>query len=95
MKKSFLLKLFLLVSVIAFSQQTRFRIVNAETGSPVSYATVKMLTRPGGAVASGSGTFRMEIRQHDTILVTYVGFAPLKIAGAQVRELIILSPRPA
>src|SRR5436190_19614986 len=80
-------------SIACFSQTQQFKIVNRDTKKAVPFATIKFTTKSGGVFASDSGTFSLEIKNKDSLIVSSVGYEAKRIAGSQIRSLIELTPK--
>jgi hypothetical protein len=55
-------------------------VVEKDSVSPVSFAYVVSRGRDAGVVADGNGKFELAVNEKDTILCSYFGYIPLKIA---------------
>ena len=78
-------------------QQILFRVVNAESKEPISYATVKFANNRNGTIANVLGDFRIPIRykkEKDTLLISCIGYStkgvPLNLLPAKKYHTIYL-----
>ena len=78
--------LFLLLSLIGFSQQDNGRtktlkgqIIHAENKNVLSAAHVLNLNTVQGTITNDKGFFELPTRVNDTILVSYLGFSSIKV----------------
>jgi len=65
-----------------------YRVIHQKDGSPVPYATIKVLHQAKGVIANGDGRFRLEISPTDTLLITSVGFKGLILPAAGMKREI-------
>ena len=90
---SCLLLLFFVFAVVVMAQghAVESRVLDASTGEPVPFATVRVL---GGAstIANESGGFAVEAALGDTLQVTSVGYVRASVAVGDVGPAVRLQP---
>lgn len=92
MKRNLYLLLSLLLCLPLSAQQTcRTRVVDSETGEPVSYATV-CPSSGSRVMTNAEGDFYMQTVSSDTLYISRIGYESLRIAAAQVGGRIALRP---
>ncbi|MBC3847293.1 carboxypeptidase-like regulatory domain-containing protein [Winogradskyella echinorum] len=81
-------------------QQLLFRVINAETKKPVSYATIRFANSKSGTVANVLGDFRIPIRykkENDTLVVSCIGYSTKRFVLSSLTEksyhILILYPK--
>jgi hypothetical protein len=89
--KYFTAFLFVLVFCEAHSQ-VRI-LLDSKDSSAVPYATIKVLNAPRGTVAAFDGSFKLELTNKDSILVTSVGYEEKIISSPNFQDTIFLQPK--
>jgi hypothetical protein len=79
------------VSILASGQVSR-TVVDSETKLPIPYATIKVLNKPRGVIASETGTFVLSIDPTDSILFSSVGYDSRTITAHDLLPTIFLKP---
>jgi hypothetical protein len=92
MKAIFPLIVILSCSLSQAQEQKRI-VLDLETSMPVSYATIKVLHKSKGAIASEKGEFDLSIDAADSVLFTCVGYKSKTIAGKDITAITYLEPR--
>lgn len=80
----FILTVFLFISISASAQQTTItgNVTDAETGSAMSYASIRLKEKALGVVANEQGEFTLTLNsspENFTLVVSFVGFKPFEI----------------
>lgn len=73
--------------------QEKRKILDKETGLPISYVTVKVLNFPKGTIGSATGDFALNIGSKDTLLLSCAGYENTKITGKDIKNIIYMEPR--
>src|SRR6185295_6743442 len=84
--------LLMVIPGISYCQFVR-TILDKNTRSPVPFASVKVLHKPLGVIASDKGEFTLPIEKSDTILITCVGYYQLILTGEKIEDAIYLVPK--
>ena len=77
-----ILTLFLLtISMVAFGQEKllKGKVLDAQTGYAVPYASVLVLNKNQGMGATGEGKFQFKVAQGDTLQISSIGYETLTI----------------
>ena len=82
------------IPFVTEAQELTRVILDGESKLPVSFATVKVLNKPIGAIASEKGEFVLDLQETDTVLFTCVGYKPSKIRGKDISEVVLLHRKP-
>lgn len=85
--------IFLLYFNPAFSQRVSRKILDIQTKSPASYATVKILHTPKGVIASNKGEFELSIDAADSVLFSCVGYQQKILIGKEIGTEVYLEPK--
>ncbi len=93
MKSALLSIVSLFLLTYSFCQVQEYKVINKESGIGIPYATIRNLTKKEGIIATDSGIFRLAINPTDSVLISSVGFVPLKIIGSQIATIIELKPK--
>lgn len=88
-----LLLLVMIASYCPAITQPLRRILDMQTGLPVSYATIKVLHRPRGIIASAKGEFELLIDNTDSVLFSCVGYNQKIVVGEKIGTTIYLTPK--
>lgn len=84
---------FLIFSSAAFGQQViEGKIVDAETGKPISFASVTIIGTSKGTSANLNGEFTLVASQSVSLKITCVGYESIEINGATGNQMIKLKP---
>lgn len=88
-----LLLLFLIFfSTITYSQTSR-QVINKNTLLPVPFATIKILNKKGGVIASEKGVFQIQFNPDDSVLISCVSYYPIILIGKEIKSTISLAPK--
>jgi hypothetical protein len=80
--------------LVSFHSHSQSRILlDSKNKTGVPYATIKVLKAPRGTVAAADGSFRLEVKEGDSILITSVGYEEKIFAGADFHDTIFLEPK--
>jgi hypothetical protein len=90
--RCFLIFSILLCRAYGFAQPLR-KVLDKQTGLPVSYATVKVLHQPRGVIASDKGEFVLSLDRSDSVLFSCVGYEEKILIGGQIDTIIFLFPK--
>ncbi|MDH7464385.1 TonB-dependent receptor [Chitinophagaceae bacterium 26-R-25] len=76
MKAFFLSTLFLMCSLLSFSQgkQLQGRIVESDTKKPLAGATISIVGKNASAVSEADGSFNIKVNGKTILVVSYVGY---------------------
>lgn len=80
--RQFLAPLFLLVSFVAFSQDSTVvtgKVLNAANDVPIENAHVVNLNQVKGAVTTAEGDFEIPAKVNDTLYFSYLGFKSIRV----------------
>jgi len=91
MKYSFVL-LLLLKAMPVFSQTAR-KVLDSQTMTVIAFATIKVLNKPSGVIASEKGEFNLNIDPTDSVLVSCVGYEPRILIGKNIEAVIYLDKK--
>lgn len=84
---------FLVFSSAAFGQQiVEGKIVDAETGKPISFASITIIGTSKGTSANLNGEFTLVTSESASLKITCVGYESVEINGAIGNQLIKLKP---
>ena len=83
-RMQFLLAIFILVSFHTYGQIISGRVVDAETGTPLSFATIAIEGQSKGTIADLDGVFTLNAEVGANILISHVGYKEKKIPVASV-----------
>ncbi|RYY87628.1 MAG: hypothetical protein EOO15_11295 [Chitinophagaceae bacterium] len=84
-----LLLLICLFLMLSAGAQTH-RLRSLRDGSPIPWASIKILNRPQGAISNQVGFFELTLQPGDTALISSIGYAPLQLTT--LPEIIELEP---
>ena len=88
-----LLLLFLIFfSTITYSQTSRL-VIDKNTLLYVPFATIKVLNKKGGVIASEKGEFQLQFNPDDSVLISCVGYYPIILIGKEIKSTISLAPK--
>ena len=91
MKRLTTLSISLLLCLIAWAQQTyRGRVVDAETGEPLPYASIKGDSLV--AMANADGVFAIDARNERSLTISAIGYSSLSIESGSVGDTVRLQP---
>jgi|688.fasta_scaffold02897_18 hypothetical protein len=96
-KKAIILFYFLFSLLLANAQQTklRYKIIHADSLSPIPFATLQVTNRLSSAITDQSGIAQLDVSKGDTVFIRALGFYPIKFqvenlnADAVIRVLLI------
>lgn len=95
MTRALLLSLWLAAGAAAQPAEVVARVMDAETMAPVIGATVRVDGTARGAAADADGAFRLALQPGDAVLlVTAIGYAPLRVDAALVARLGVVHLAP-
>lgn len=79
-KKAVQLFVFLFIIQIANAQQTklRYKIIHADSLTPIPYATIQVANKTSAAITDNSGIAQLEVFKGDTVLIRALGFLPIQ-----------------
>jgi hypothetical protein len=77
----------------ATSQTVGRKVLDKQTNFPVSYATIKLLHIPGGAVSSEKGEFYLTIAHTDSVVISSAGYHSKFLIGREIGQEIFLEPQ--
>lgn len=94
-------QLFILLFIIQFAnaQQTklRYKIIHADSLTPIPYATLQVANKTSAAITDNSGIAQLEVFKGDTLLIRALGFFPMQIVVDQLNTTgvirILLIPK--
>jgi TonB-linked SusC/RagA family outer membrane protein len=92
MKKSLLLWLFVAMSVLHASAQTRTitgKVTDAKDGSPLPGATIRIKNSSTGTVTDVNGTFKIEVGTNAVLQISSTGFLVTEIAAGAKNEISV------
>jgi hypothetical protein len=90
----FLLTIIIIIIFSKSEAQTVNRtVVDIRTNQPISYAAIKILHKPMGAIASQEGAFELAIDAQDSVLFSCIGYRNKKIVGKDAGSIIYLEPK--
>ncbi|MBI1770095.1 MAG: carboxypeptidase-like regulatory domain-containing protein [Bacteroidetes bacterium] len=85
--------IFLTFSQLAFAQQIiSGKIVDAETGKPISFASVSIVGTSKGTSSNLNGEFTLPVSESVSLKITCVGYESVEINGAAGNQLIQMKP---
>lgn len=91
MKKVYLIGLLIIFSISVFAQTiVKGKITDAQTGLPISGASVTVKGEKKGVVSDDGGNFSLNISSSSkTIIITYIGYAPkeAEVTGNSTLEI--------
>jgi CarboxypepD_reg-like domain len=67
--------------------------MDSQTNTPVAFATVKVLNKPAGVIASDKGEFDLNIDPADSVLISCVGYASKILTGKNIAAVIYLDKK--
>ena len=81
MQKHLFLILFLVITSIGFSQTSKLKgqVINTENKKVLSAAHILNLNTVEGTITDNKGYFELPTKANDTILVSYLGYASIKL----------------
>jgi len=85
--------LFLLLSVSIWAQELTIqgRVIDAETGESLPYASI-YVGEGKGTLTNIEGEFRLSLSEQDYLTVSYVGYEKRKINASEVARIVRLKP---
>ena len=80
-KKTIILFYFLFSLFLANAQQTklRYKIIHADSLSPIPFATLQVINRTSSAITDHSGIAQLDVSKGDTVFIRALGFYPIKL----------------
>ena len=91
MKRLTTLSISLLLCLIAWAQQTyRGRVVDAETGEPLPYASIKGDSLV--AMANADGVFAIDARNERSLTISAIGYSSRSIEAGAIGDTVRLQP---
>jgi len=88
-----LIQFLLLKILFASAQVPTKKVVDRQTNTPVAFATIKILDKPSGVIASDKGEFQLNIESTDSVLVSCVGYEQTILSGKNITSVIYLNRR--
>lgn len=88
---SFLIFLILPFHLLA---QVKRRVLDKETGLPISYVTIKVLNSKKGSIGTADGEFYLKIEGSDSVSFSCAGYSPIVISGNKIADQIYMTPKP-
>jgi hypothetical protein len=88
-----LIQFLLLKILFASAQVTTRKVIDRQTNAPVVFATIKILGKPSGVIASDKGEFELNIEPTDSVLVSCVGYEQTILSGKYITSVIYLDRR--
>lgn len=74
--------------------QTKRRILDKETGLPVSYVTIKVLNSKKGVIGTADGEFNLKIERGDSVSFSCAGYNSLIVTGNEIEDKIYMTSNP-
>ncbi len=72
-------------------QEFQGRVVDAETGKPLPYASI-YLSKDKGTITNDEGNFCIEAKASDVVSVSFIGYNTLKIKAGELKQDIRMMP---
>ena len=93
MRRTLFSILFLLLSVSVWGQELTLqgRVIDAETGEPLPYASI-YVDAGRGTLTNTEGDFRLTVSGQNILLVSYVGYEKQRVKASEVSGTIRLMP---
>ena len=93
MRRALFLLLILLLSVSVWAQELTIqgRVIDAETGETLPYASI-YVGEGRGTLTNIDGEYRLSVSEQDFLIVSYVGYEKRKIKASEVAKVIKLKP---
>ena len=85
--------LFLLLSVSIWAQELTIqgRVIDAETGELLPYASI-YVGEGRGTLTNIEGEYRLSVSEQDFLTISYVGYEKRKIKASEVAKVVKLKP---
>lgn len=90
--KCFFVLIFLSKTLLLFSQSTR-KVLDSQTNAAIAFATVKVLNKPSGVIASEKGEFNLQIGAEDSVIVSCAEYNTKVLKGADIGYVIYLDKK--
>ena len=82
----------LFLSAALHAQQTfRGRVVDAETGEPLPYASI-YVAEGKGTLTNEDGNFLLRVKPKEELKISYVGYNPVTYTAADMPKVVRLKP---
>jgi|GEM_PF-6763450 len=91
-KKNIIL-IFILTTSYYFSFSQNITILDSINKTPLSYANVKYLNSDRGVYSNEKGVFTLGDTKPDSLLVSYIGYYPMRIKVSKLNDTIFLKPK--
>lgn len=92
MRRTTLFILLLLTTALHAQQQTfRGRVVDAETGEPLPYASI-YVAEGKGTLTNEDGNFLLRVKPKEELKISYVGYNPVTYTAADMPKVVRLKP---
>ncbi len=85
MKQTFLLLILLLCLPLGAQQTFRARVVDAETGEALQYASI-YISKDNGTLTNTEGEFTIDADSEDILRISYVGYRTLEVKAGELSE---------
>lgn len=86
---SFILLGFGLLARKATAQQQTGRVVEAQSGSPLSGATISDKSAGSGTISGDDGSFRLAATKGDSLIISLIGYQPQRIVYDGRKSLVV------
>ncbi len=90
--RAFLLLVLIFFTSITYSQVSS-QIIDKNTLLPVPFATIKVLNKKGGVIASEKGEFQIQLSPDDSILISCIGYYSIMLIGKEIKSTISITPK--
>jgi len=81
---------FLSLVHLATTQPVARLLRDFSTRQPVPYATIKILNTEKGDMADDQGAFTLAIAQEDSVMISCIGYEPLRLRGKDLAPILFL-----
>lgn len=91
MKNSFTIAM--LLWTFTFFAQTEGKLVDIQTGIPISNATLKVVSRNEMTTTNFEGNFDLDLQMNDQVAVSHISYKPLLLDSIKNHAVILMEPR--
>src|SRR5215203_5750663 len=90
-------KIYFVVASIFFSinsiSQLSRQVINKNSLLPIRFATIKVLHKAQGVIASETGEFKLTLDPDDSVLISCVGYYSVILVAGEIGSAIHLVPK--